>query len=114
MWGPEEVRSGGKVVPQNLRQTKAASEHFGYITPIRCDTFFLTLKTPEATVKLLVTRVSPPQHSPSSSINAVVHLHVIKLTHILSLQAEVPEAQFDDVTLLNGHIPYAQLMGNVT
>lgn len=54
----------------------------------------------------------PSQHSSSSSVAAVVHLHVIKLTHILSLQAEVPEAQRDDVTLLHSQIPNAQLVEN--
>lgn len=56
--------------------------------------------------------VSPSQHSPSSGVDAVVHLHVVELAHVLGLQAEVPEAQRDDVTLLNRYVPHAQLMGN--
>lgn len=64
------------------------------------------------TLRLRLWWVSPSQHSPISSIDVVVHLHVIKLTHILSFQAEVPEVQCDYVTLLNRYIPNAQLIGN--
>lgn len=56
--------------------------------------------------------ISPSQDSSSSSVNAVMHLHIVKLTHILSLQAEVSETQCDDVTLLNRNVPYTQLMAN--
>lgn len=52
---------------------------------------------------------SPPQNSPSSGANAVMHLHIVELTHILSFQAKVSEAECDDVTLVNRYIPYAQL-----
>lgn len=55
---------------------------------------------------------SPSQHATCSGVEAVVHLHIIKLANILSLQAEVPEAQRDDVTVLHRQMPYAQLRAN--
>lgn len=52
---------------------------------------------------------SPSEDSSSSGADAVMHLHIVKLAHILSLQAEVSEAQGDHVTLLNRYMPYTQL-----
>lgn len=52
---------------------------------------------------------SPSEDSSSSGADAVMHLHIVKLAHILSLQAEVSEAQCDHVTLLNRYTPYTQL-----
>lgn len=60
----------------------------------------------------LLGKLSPSQNSSSFPVDTVMHLHIVEFTHILSLQAEVPEAQCDDVTFLNRNMPHTQLVEN--
>lgn len=53
--------------------------------------------------------ILPAKNTVIPSVSTVVHLHIVKLTHILGFQAEVTETQPNDMPIIHRYMPGAKL-----